>query len=151
MRGFVLLLLLLLLPPAQQCLAEGNTTRLNVTARIASFFRLQILQQAPALTITADDVARGYVDFNAASSFFVATNTLDGYRIAFRALGNVYRNVIVTGLQAPLELIAGAGNELRVASTAGRTDYRLNYRFILQPDAQPGSYPWPLEISVRSI
>ncbi len=152
MRGYVLIILLSLLWPfAQECAAEGNSVRLTVMARIATFFRMQVVQQAPALTITADDVVRGYVDINAASNFYVATNTLDGYRIAFRAFGSNFRNVIVTGLKAPLELGAGGGNEVRVDSNGRRTDYQLNYRFVLAPDAQPGSYQWPLEISVRSL
>ena len=152
MRGYVLIILLSLLWPfAQECAAEGNTVRLTVMARIATFFRMQVVQQAPALAITADDVARGYVDINAASNFYVATNTLDGYLIAFRALGGNFRHVIVTGLQAPLEFAGSAGTEVRVASNGRRTDYQLNYRFVLPPDAQPGSYQWPLEISVRSL
>ena len=98
---------------------------------------------------TEADVARGYVESPAATRFAVNTNSADGYVVAFRTFGDLIQNVVVTGLNAPL-VFADAASE-RVVPAARTTAHRLNYRFELLPGTQPGSYPWPLEISLRAF
>ena len=47
--------------------AEGNTTRLNVVARVATFFRMNVEHQTAAIAVTQRDIERGYVEVPAAS------------------------------------------------------------------------------------
>jgi hypothetical protein len=130
--------------------ADTSTTKLNIMARIATFFRMQIEHQTTALTVTARDIERGYVDVPAASNFSVITNTQDGFLIDFRPRGEVFRSVTVTGLQNPVEIGAHGGSAVNNTPHGRTTFHQLGYRFVLRPDLQPGEYPWPLEISVRS-
>jgi hypothetical protein len=53
-------------------------------------------------------------------------------------------------LQNPIEIGAQGGTAMNNVPHGRTTFYQLGYRFMLRPDLQPGSYPWPLEISVRS-
>jgi hypothetical protein len=130
--------------------ADASTTKLMVMARIATFFRMQIEHQAPALTVTARDVERGYVEVPAASSFSVVTNTQDGFLIEFRSRSDMFRSVVVTGLQAPVEIGAQGGTATNNAPHGRTTSHQLGYRFNLRPDLPPGDYAWPLELSVRA-
>lgn len=137
-------------PAAQHAYAESRTAKVMVMARIAGFFRLQIDHQVAALTVTARDIERGYVEVPAASSFSVITNTQDGYLIDFRPRSDVFRSVVVTGLQGSVEIGADGGTAVHNVPHGRTTVHQLGYRFMLRPDLQPGSYPWPLAISVRS-
>ena len=137
-------------PAARNAYAEPHTTKLTVMARIATFFRMQVDQQVAALTITALDVERGYVEVPAASNFSVITNTQDGFVIDFRPRNDVFRSVLVTGLQKPIEIGAQGGTAIQSVPHGRTTFHQLGYRFMLRPDLQPGNYSWPLEISVRS-
>jgi hypothetical protein len=130
--------------------AEPHTAKLTVMARIATFFRMQVDHQAAALTVTARDVERGYVEVPAASNFSVVTNVQDGFVIDFRPRSDVFRSVLVTGLQNPVEIGAQGGAATNNAPHGRTTFHQLGYRFTLRPDLQPGEYPWPLEISVRA-
>jgi hypothetical protein len=136
-------------PAVQNACAEPHTTKLTVMARVATFFRMQVEHQAAALTITANDIERGYVEVPAASSFSVITNTPDGFVVDFRPRSDVFRSVLVTGLQNPFEIDAHGGTVMHSVPHGRTTYHQLGYRFMLRPDLQPGNYPWPLEISVR--
>jgi len=137
-------------PAVQNGYAEPHTTKLRVMARVATFFRMQVGHQAAALTITAHDIERGYVEVPAASNFSVITNVQDGFVIDFRPRSDVFRSVLVTGLQNPIEIGAQGGTAMHNVPHGRTIFHQLGYRFMLRPDLQPGSYPWPLEISVRS-
>jgi len=130
--------------------AAPNTTKLTVMARIATFFRMRVEHQAAALTITARDIERGYIEVPAASNFSVITNSQDGYVIDFRPRSDVFRSVLVTGLQNPIEMGAEGGAAMHNIPHGRTTFHQLGYRFTLRANLQPGSYPWPLEISVGS-
>jgi hypothetical protein len=130
--------------------AEAATTTLRVTARVQSFFRMQVDYQAAVLTITPNDIARGYVEAPAASNFSVVTNTQDGFVIDFRPRNDLFNSAVITGLPQPVQIGAQGGTALYNLAHGRTTIHKLSYRFMLRPDVQPGSYGWPLEISVRS-
>ena len=137
-------------PAVRNARAAPHTTKLVVMARIATFFRMQSEHQAAALTITARDIERGYIEVPAASNFSVITNAQEGYVIDFRPRSDVFSSVIVSGLQTPIEIGAHGGTAMNNVPHGRTTFHQLGYRFMLRQDLQPGSYPWPLEISVRS-
>lgn len=137
-------------PAMQNAYAQSHTTNLRIMARVATFFRMQVDHQAAALTITARDIERGYVEVPAASNFSVITNTQDGLVIDFLPCSDVFRSVLVTGLQNAIEIGAQGGTARHNVPHGRTTLHQLGYRFLLRPDLQPGSYPWPLQISVRS-
>ena len=151
--AFVVAAALALVPgvfPAQQALAQPNSTRLTVTARIATYFQLQVGFQSPVLVITGTDVARGYVDANAATAFTVTTNTFDPYVVDFRPVNSVFSAVVVSGLGSPVEIGPDGGTTVYRAPHGRVATHQLAYRFILNKGLAPGIYPWPLQISVRA-
>lgn len=128
----------------------ADTAKLSVMARVATFFRMQVEHQAAALTITANDIQRGYVDIPAASNFSVFTNSQGGFIIDFHPRGDVFLSVLVSGLQSLVEIGVQGGSVLNNTPYGRTTVHRLGYRFMLRPDLQPGDYAWPLAISVRA-
>lgn len=130
--------------------AEESRAHIGVIAYVAMFFRFQLHHQVESLTVTAQDVKRGYVDLPTGSFFSVKTNAPDGYVIEFVPQGELFRSVQVSGLQGPLVLGAQGGSASENAVPGRVASHQLGYRFLLRPEVMPGNYPWPLAITVRA-
>jgi hypothetical protein len=70
--------------------------------------------------------------------------------VDFRARTEIFRSVLVVGLQQPLEIGAQGGSALHAAPHGRTSFHQLGFRFMLRPDLEPGEYAWPLQISVRA-
>jgi hypothetical protein len=129
--------------------AEPVRVKFSVVARVSTFFRMQVEHQADTLTVTAHDVARGYLEVPAASAFTVTTNAAEGYAIDFHPRSDVFSSVFVTGLPDPVEIGAHGGTATLDHPHGRATSHQLSYRFILRRDLAPGRYPWPLQMAVH--
>jgi hypothetical protein len=112
---------------------------------------MKVVYQTSELVITRADILRGYIDIPVAAHIEIQNNNLPGYLVVFEGLSEPFKEVIVKGL----------GKEVRVNSNGtwiaqpynGRDPLmvELSYRFILSENVQPGTYAWPLTISVSPI
>lgn len=133
-------------------LAEaGQSAALQVSASVVAKARLRNDHQAAQLAITAEDVARGYVDVAAASRFLVSTNSRVGYLLEFRAAGSIFESVQIEGFGNAIRLGADGGTIVQRGPRSPDSPHELSYRFMLRPDVQPGSYQWPLQLSVQAL
>ncbi len=131
---------------ATTAFAASNQATMTVSATVVARAVLTVEYQAPTLTITADDVAQGYVDVPAASRVMVRCNAPAGYVLTFQGSTDYFRQVRVTGL--PTEaVIGGQGGWLQQPYSRTATTMDLSYRFILTEGARPGTYGWPLALS----
>jgi hypothetical protein len=136
---------------AAQPASGAQTTKLQVTARVAAFFRLRLLYQAQAFTITQLDIDRGYVEVPAASRFAVITNSLASYVVDFRPLATFFESVSINGLGAPSSLSASGGSIVANAPQERSVLHQLSYYFVLRPGTPPGNYAWPLALAVHPM
>lgn len=132
--------------PARAASAGFGSSTMKVTANVLPYLRLQVLKQVSTLDVTAEDVARGYIDVPAATDLMAKTNDRNGFSLSFDARSNVFRKAQVTGLVSGLEL-GPDGGMAHQPFTGNQMLMRLSYRFFLAPEVAPGSYPWPLQIS----
>jgi hypothetical protein len=132
--------------PARAASAGFGSSTMRVTANVLPYLRLQVLKQTPVLSVTADDVARGYIDVPAATDLMAHTNDRNGFSLSFDARSTVFRKAQVTGLVNGLE-IGPEGGWVHQPFAGNQMLLRLSYRFFLAPEVAPGSYPWPLQIS----
>jgi hypothetical protein len=133
--------------------AEPDGTKLTVGATVAKHASLQILTQPGPLTITAADIARGYVEVPALASVQVQTNTQNGYLLTFDNQGEFISQILVKGLANDVQM-GGAGGGV-AQNTVGqgmrRAQLNLGFRFVLAPSVQGGVYPWPVRMSVTPL
>ena len=126
---------------------------MQVSATVLPFARVQPTQQVSSLQITPRDVARGYVDVPSASVLEVKTNSRHGVILRFDNMAEFVKSIKVSGLGGEVELGASGGDVVERHSgyeVAGRA-LMLGYRFRLDPNAQPGTYTWPLMVSARPL
>jgi len=126
--------------------AQAASAQLTVRARVPHFFRLNVVSQPAAIEVSAQDVGRGYVDVPAPVELALESNSPDGYSIVFERAGDDF-----AGAQ-----VRGPGQQVRVASQgmlgwkpgARRETMQLQVRLELAPHLAPGSYRWPLQVSI---
>ena len=133
--------------------SSSTSAKINVSARVLERTSMRILNQAQEVVITNADILRGYVEIPAASRIHVKSNNVQGCFPAFEvlsALNNVFNsfNVVVGGREVQL---SKSGGWIHQPFVRGGITINLNYRFALSKDAQPGTYNWPLMVSVLSM
>jgi len=139
---------------SMQAQAAGSMAQtIMVSARVAPWVKLHHEHQQMQLTITPDDVARGYVEVPAASRFTVTTNNPAGYTLNFQPRASIFRSVAIHGPGMSVEIGAGGGTVIQSGSETGiaRTLVELGYRFYLAEGVRPGTYFWPLSMSLHAL
>lgn len=130
-----------------------GTARIQVTATVPPRATLRVLHQEQTLVVTPEDVALGYVDAPAASRIEVRNNNRGGCLLVFEGVAGPdgpFGRVSIRGLGGDVEIGPGGGFVPHLYAPAP-VPMELSYRFSLDRDARPGTYAWPLSVSVRSM
>jgi hypothetical protein len=135
---------------AQETYANMRTANLNVSVRVLPYFQLNLLSQVSEITITQEDIQRGYLEVRSASLLELKTNSDQGYLLSFEGSLWPFKEVQIQGLANPVRLNSGQAL-VHQPSARGKVTMNLDYRFILSEETKPGSYSWPLLISVHPI
>lgn len=106
--------------------------------------------QARVLQVSAEDVARGMVEVRGGSRLVVTLKSSAGYAVDFRARSPLVIATWVGGIGRTVEIDSRGGTMVQREAAAGRHEVAIDYRFVLAPDAVPGTYAWPLDLAVRT-
>lgn len=127
----------------------GSEAALTVRAVVPRHASVRMAQPG-SLTLSAADIARGYVEVSAPIDVLVQSNVPEGYTLAFECHGTQVREVRVRGLHG--DVMVGAAGALSARPATGRGMWRetlqLRLRFELAADARPGEHAWPLHVSM---
>lgn len=147
-QGLVLLALL-----GAVASAHAGEVKLDVTATVAKSASLKVLEQPASVVVTASDLARGYVDVPASSQVAIQSNTPNGYLLEFSNAGDFMRQILVRGLSGDVQLSPAGGLVTQRPASGGvtKTTLALGYRFVLSEAARPGTYAWPMHLSVTPL
>jgi len=105
--------------------------------------------QASAVRVTDDDVARGVLDVQNGTRIVITTTEPTAVVLQVRSPDHPFRAVQVDGIGGSA-VPAPTGNIFLESQPAtGRRVITVSYRFLLAPDATPGTYAWPLAIAAR--
>lgn len=126
------------------------SAKVLVSASVMPSTSLRIIRQPHELVVTDADISRGYVEVRASSLIEVKSNTANGYLIAFKGISGTFKEVFVQGLGREFQISSGSGWIPR-PYTKGAVATELSYRFIFSENTQPGTYAWPLSISVQPL
>lgn len=132
----------------ERALAKNNQGLLQVTAWVKPYLQVHFLHQEQAVTVTEEDLQKGYVEIRSASQLSIKTNSPEGVRIVFLPREGPFSEIRVFGLQ-PLVLKGRETAVVFLHLKRGWTALDLSYRFSIPPALQPGSYGWPFSISVE--
>ena len=136
-----------IMEPVHAAQAASQTVRFTI--KVPPMVRLEVLRQQPAIEVTERDIARGYVEVDAASVLQVQSNTT--WEVSFRPRTSLFRAATVTGLAGEVRIGPDGGSRPSLMASRQPASYELSYRFELSPGVTPGSYPWPLAVSANAI
>ncbi len=100
------------------------------------------------LVIGLQDIARGYVDLEEGASMRMTTNLRAGYTIGVAFASRLLARAVVRVHEQVIEFHGGPRRALVMAPRMSDTPVRVGLRLYLAPDAAPGTYRWPLSLSV---
>ena len=144
--SLVMLSAILLMFPYE--ITAGDKATIMVSATVKAGISKTFIHQARTLTITNDDVNRGYVDVKAATVLQVRTNSRQGYFMIFEGIDGPFSEVwVVDGTRSTVLSKMGGLVHQPYPGPMGETK-ELGYRFILSAQVIPGSYPWPMTVNV---
>ena len=131
--------------------ATAADAHVTVSATVLKHARLSITDQPATLEVTAADVVRGYVDVADAGQISIRSNS-PRYMLEFAVQEGFFRHIDVAGLGEDVMLGATGGIASRRAAGPAVTQIvSMRYRFVLAASVQPGSYPWPMRLSVSAL
>ena len=134
--------------------SSGSTSaKIQVTAQVLEQTSMKILNQAQEFVVTAADIVQGYVAVPAASRINVKSNNPRGYFLMFEVMSgpdNIFNSIWVDVGGREVQLSPNGGLIHQPFIRAGITT-DLNYRFELSKDAKPGTYSWPLMVSIQRM
>lgn len=137
--------------------AQGGTTalsaKINRTAGVPEDVSMQVLDQVSEFVVTNADISRGCVDVPAASRINVKTGNRAGCLLSFEMMndpGALFSAVFVLAGGREVQLSSGRARIRQPYMQDGMIQ-DISYRFTLSKTARPGTYNWPLSISVLPL
>lgn len=130
--------------------ANGGDVRASfvVSAFVPARASLEAVTGPVQLLVSEQDVARGYLEV--AAVYRVRNNDPAGYLLRLDPRTGLTRSIEVSGLETQVvmrdELV-----EVYRACAGEPEDLTLEYRFVLEPDAQPGTYELPIHVSATPL
>jgi hypothetical protein len=134
---------------AEQTPAPEASAKMTVSAVVTARASLHILRQPLEVVVTEADVRRGFVDVDAASLIELKNNSPAGCLLTFETHGLPLKEAVVKGLGS--EVAIGPGGGMITQRVKGTQSTMLSYRFVLAEEAQPGTYAWPLSVTVSPL
>lgn len=120
--------------------------QITVSATVVDTVGIKPLYQAQDLVVTSQDIKRGFVEVPAASRFDIRNKGLTVFE--FRPTADIFRSVKVTSSGAASEFGLAGGTLLQTSMGERVASVSVNYRFVLAPGVAPGTYRWPLALTV---
>jgi hypothetical protein len=132
--------------------AWGNTASatFEVRAVVKRFLRMQLISQPRWMELSERDIASGHFDVPLPLQLAVESNSPDAYAIVFACSCEHVQGGLVRGLGQERQ-IGNDGTPLQWRPAGRREVLEFSFRFALPPDARPGRYPWPIQVTVSPV
>jgi hypothetical protein len=126
-------------------------TAIPVSVTVIASAKLQVNYQSTQINITKLNIQNGYIDMTDSLHFLVNTNSKSGYLMDFHPIGNLFESVEIQGLGNLVQLGTDGGTVVQRGLFPQKQAHELSFRFKLRPGVQPGTYPWPLQLTIRTL
>lgn len=137
------------LPPLPA--AAGGSTALNVAATVQPYTRVEVVSAPRTVTIAQQDIDRGYVDVGTPLQLAVTSNDPLGAVLMLAPTSDFVERSEVSGLAGAGTLVLGRDGGFISLPYSGhgsqRTVHSLRFRLFLASTMQPGTHPWPIQLS----
>lgn len=133
---------------AETVLAGSTSGAMSVSVTVQARALLNVESQPSSLVVTGADLARGWIEAPAASRIRVRSNDPNGYLLNFDVAGEPFTGIEVRGLGPAAQISPNGGWVTQPFAGTQPVTTELTYRFVLASNVQPGTYAWPVSLSV---
>jgi hypothetical protein len=130
--------------------AASKSASLTVSVEVIARTIMTVDTQPASVDVTANDVARGYVELPNSVLFHVRSNATNGYVIQFQPVNGPFSRADVT-LGSAQAAVGTDGAWLSQPYQRGTTSGSFSVRLMIAPGTQPGSYAWPVRFDAGSL
>jgi hypothetical protein len=141
-------LLLLALVAGVAARADSREALFVVRADVPARATLEVIAQPTDLSVSEEDLARGYKDVSAL--YVVASNTRRGLLLRLSPRLGVTNHVEVRGPTGTY-VVQDDSVEIYRPRAAEPEHLALDYRFVLAPGARPGRYELPILVAATPL
>jgi hypothetical protein len=132
--------------------AGSSKAQMNISVQVIARTILTVDAQPSSISVTAEDVARGYVDVPQAVAFRVRSNSREGYSLTFQPVSYPFSVAEVRWGAQMATVEAGQWmSSLTHPYQQGGSVGSLAVRLRLASGVEPGSYTWPLQVAASSL
>lgn len=130
---------------------QAGTASASVTVRavVLPIAVVKTVLEPATLTITEEDVRKGFVDGSSPSLIELRSNSRRGCILILQAGDGPFKEAEVTFLGRTV--VVGRQGGMLVFPVFGRQIVSMQYRFLLAHDTHPGVYPWPFSLSAGPL
>jgi hypothetical protein len=132
------------------CPASGELGRAQFTVAVTVPVRVQleVIEQPTELRLSAEDVARGYLDVSA--RYRVRHNDRGGYLLRIVPVSGLAQRIEVHGLGTDLVLSDAAIDVYRPGNEF-QQDLAVRFRFVLDEAIHPGTFALPVSLTATPL
>lgn len=133
---------------AGSALADQGQARFTVSATVPARVVIEPLEPSDRITLSAQDVARGYKDV--AASYRVRHNVRRGYLLQIAPRVGLARQVQVRGLGADV-VMRDDTIEIHRPGAEFLQDLELQFRLLLDATVRPGVFQLPVQVAATPL
>ena len=123
---------------------------MHVSVEVVARTVVTIDHQPDVVTITQQDIDRGYVEVPAAVAFRIRSNANNGYAVQFEPVGYPFSRAKIAW-DGQSAVVSGDGSWLTRPYQPGEQLGSFNVTLDVSPDTAPGTYPWPVRFDANSL
>jgi len=129
----------------------GSKATIMVTASVMASISQSVIHQESKISITGEDLERGYVEIPSGTILVVKTNDRSGYFLFFEGANDLFKEVWITD-KGRTTVLSPNGGLIRQSHSGGNVEVKdLSYRLHLKENTQPGLYPWPFRVKASLL
>jgi hypothetical protein len=136
--------------PHCRCAYAGIRSTVQISAKVVSHFRINMIHQVSRIKITRADIRRGYIDIGDALHFEITSNNPRGYVLTFQQISSAFKGLYAKagGTDTYLD---GCQGLVKRPHVKGTEVVRFSYRLLLSEHIEPGTHACPVYIGTMDV
>ncbi len=133
------------------CFAGSGKATIIVSATVMAKVSQSVIHQEAAINVTKDDLKKGFVEIPSGTILQIKTNARNGYALFFEGGNDLFNEVSVTDRGRTITLSPHGGFVHQPYSGSSVEVKNLTYKFQLNKNIQPGTYPFPFRVKASLL
>jgi hypothetical protein len=127
-------------------LAGGGKATIVVSATVMARVSESIIHQEATINVTKDDLRKGFIEIPSGTILQIKTNARNGYALFFEGSNELFEEITVMEKGRTVTLSPHGGLVHQPYSGSNIEVKDLSYKFQLNKNIQPGTYPFPFRV-----